>query len=105
MPECLHLTLVFLGQVDANRRRCLEDAAGGVRIGRFSLELDVAGYWRGPRALWLGCSRSPPLLDLVAVLQRTAKACGIAPDERPYVGLHGRSDPQRLMDAPEIVIH
>ncbi len=85
VPENLHLTLVFLGSVDAHRRRCLEAAAAAVRSARFSLEFDVAGYWPRPRVLWFGCSRAPqPLLDLVAALQSGADGCGFAPDRRPY---------------------
>ena len=84
-PGNLHLTLAFLGAVDADRRRCLEAAAGTVRTGRFSLEFDVAGYWAKPRVLWFGCSRPPQaLLDLVASLQSGVRACGFDPDRRPY---------------------
>ncbi len=85
LPENLHLTLVFLGQVDEDQRRCLEAAAGAVKTGRFSLEFDVAGYWPGPRVLWFGCSRPPqPLRDLVAALQRSAGDCGFVSEGRPY---------------------
>lgn len=84
-PENLHLTLAFLGPVDADRRRCLEAAATAVRTGTFNLEFDVAGYWAKPRVLWLGCTRPPQaLLDLVAALQSGVRACGFDPDRRPY---------------------
>jgi len=85
VPENLHLTLGFLGASDEDRRRCLDAAAAAVRIGRFSLEFDVAGYWPRPRVLWFGCSRPPQaLLDLVAALQSGAGSCGFVPDRRPY---------------------
>ena len=87
VPENLHLTLVFLGVVDEDRRHCLEAAAAAaaVRSRRFSLEFDVAGYWPRPRVLWFGCSRPPQaLLDLVAALQSGVGGCGFAADRRPY---------------------
>ena len=85
VPENLHLTLVFLGHVGENRRHCLEAAAAAVRIGKFSLEFDVAGYWPQPRVVWFGCSRPPQaLLDLAAALQSGAGGCGFAADHRPY---------------------
>lgn len=81
----LHLTLVFLGWTNHDRRGCLETAADTIRTGSFSLTFDQVGYWRKPRVLWLGCSEQPAaLLDLVAALQRSASACGFVPETRPY---------------------
>lgn len=83
--ENLHCTLVFLGGVDADRRACVEDAAGRVRADGFQLTLDRFGYFRKPQVAWLGCTAVPPaLLGLVADLSRGCAACGFPPETRPY---------------------
>lgn len=83
--ENLHCTLVFLGNVDAAQRRCLEDAASRVEAQRFVLQFDRFGYFRRPQAAWLGCAFTPPALhELVAGLSHVAEVCGFPPEQRPY---------------------
>lgn len=80
----LHLTLLFAGEVGAERRRCLEQMADAIRLSPFVLRFDRAGYWRRPEVAWFGCSRPPAeLLDLVLALSSGGKGCGIAVDDRP----------------------
>ncbi|MDD4929752.1 MAG: RNA 2',3'-cyclic phosphodiesterase [Gallionella sp.] len=43
--DTLHVTLVFLGDVDAARLEALKLAAAEVRAQRFALDLDEARYW------------------------------------------------------------
>ena len=84
-PGNLHITLNFLGGVNANTRDCLEQAAGEIVIPPFELTLDRFGYWPRPRVVWLGCSETPgPLLDLVSGLNRVGEQCGLEPEQRPY---------------------
>jgi 2'-5' RNA ligase len=55
--EKLHLTLKFLGEVEAGRVEALTRAAGVGGVGKFALSLHEAGAFpaRGnPRVLWLG---------------------------------------------------
>ncbi len=81
----LHLTLVFLGRVENDRRPCLAAAADAAGRGPFDLTFDQAGYWRKPRVFWFGCSRQPAqLTGLVEVLRREALSCGCPSDTRPY---------------------
>lgn len=84
-PEDLHLTLVFLGELDPPARACAEAVAGRVRAARFTLVLDHLGAFPRARVLWCGASRRPqPLLDLVRSLAEGLGACGFRPERRPF---------------------
>lgn len=85
----LHITLVFLGSLDASTQDCAEQAAALVpalvSAEPFTLTLDKLGYWQRPRILWLGAAHCPDvLLDLVSRLGQALQPCKIKPDERPY---------------------
>jgi 2'-5' RNA ligase len=81
----LHLTLAFLGSVDAERQACYERAADGVRGERFELRLDQAGSWRRSGIVWLGTARTPePLQALVRELNSALTLCGYEPERRPF---------------------
>jgi 2'-5' RNA ligase len=82
----LHLTLHFLGDVDA---ALVDDLAG---IGdqapreRFALVLDRLGYWPRPRVLWAGPSETPAaLLALHRALGAGLIARGLRIDRRRFV--------------------
>lgn len=81
----LHITLNFLGMVDADTRDCLEQHAAGIALPPFELTLDRFGYWPRPRVMWLGCSETPDaMLDLVSTLNEVVAGCGLQPERRPY---------------------
>ena len=83
--ENIHITLVFLGNVDEHQQACVEQVADGVQCPIFSLKLDKAGHWPRPRVLWLGCKETPePLKQLVSDLYQGINHCGIQLDSRPY---------------------
>jgi 2'-5' RNA ligase len=83
--EKLHLTLAFLGSVDAARQACYEQAADAIRTGPFTLTLDEAGVWRRSGIVWVGTPRTPaPLLDLVRDLSIGLARCGHEPETRPF---------------------
>lgn len=84
-PQDLHITLVFLGPVQAQRLDCVFDAASQVSFQPFSLRIDQFAYWKGPRILVCGPSfMPPPLSQLVVDLQSALRECGFAPEERRY---------------------
>ena len=84
-PEDLHITLVFLGLVEAERLSCVIDAAERLEGRPFELAIDRLAYWRRPRILWCGPSFVPAeLLDLVSGLQSRLRACGFEPEKRAY---------------------
>lgn len=96
-PQDFHLTLVFLGDLDAERRGCAEEAAGQVRGSPFVLKLDRLGCFPRAGILWCGTSEQPPLLpDLLRALNGGLAACGFRPERRaftPHVTLTRKARP------------
>ncbi|MDP1709129.1 MAG: RNA 2',3'-cyclic phosphodiesterase [Gammaproteobacteria bacterium] len=83
--ENMHITLAFLGHLDAAAQHCAEQAAARLRTAPFNITLNHLGYWPHPRILWLGTSHCPnALLDLVAGLHQTLAPCRLALETRPY---------------------
>lgn len=81
----LHITLAFLGSVDASTQGCLERAADAIAVPSFTLRLDRLGFWRRPRVVWLGTEQAPPeLLALASELKKAMLGCGLEPDTRPF---------------------
>ncbi len=80
----LHITLLFLGSINAERRACALRAADSVSGRVFTLLLDHIGWWRGPRVVWFGASTVPEALtELAGSLHIKVSPCGIALDRRP----------------------
>ena len=85
-PETLHLTLVFLGAVDASRLDELRELAAQVRAEAFALQLDQAGCWRHNRVGWLGAGETPPALAiLLADLEKRLESSLFRFDKRAFV--------------------
>jgi 2'-5' RNA ligase len=85
-PEGLHITLAFLGDVEAARVEALLRVAASVPVRPFDWRLDEAGFWKHNRIGWVGASAvPPPLADLVADLRGALKAGGFAFDGKPFV--------------------
>ena len=84
-PADLHVTLVFLGKVEADEYGCVVEAAEGVEGTSFELSIDRVGYWKRPRILWCGPSHAPAgLTRLFDDLRSRLTACGFSPEKRPY---------------------
>lgn len=82
--ENLHLTLAFLGSVDAKVRACLEQRAEEIRAPSFELVFERFGYFRGG-TWWAGTERAPPpLFTLVDALKAAQAACGLSPENHEY---------------------
>lgn len=85
VPENLHLTLAFPGNVDAETRSCLERAADDIHVPPFAISLDRFGYWKHPKVIWYGPSETPAeLIRLAEELEAAMRGCGLTPDPRPY---------------------
>ncbi|MCC5796685.1 MAG: RNA 2',3'-cyclic phosphodiesterase [Methylophaga sp.] len=81
----LHVTLVFLGQVEADTEARLVELAGHIEISPFSLSFTEAEFWPKPRIICLTATEvAKPLQQLVLALSSIAKDCGVTIEERPY---------------------
>ncbi len=84
-PGNLHITLAFLGDVDADRLGLAQAAADSVSVESFELSLDTLEYWRKPQVLCLTPSAIPvPLMKLAQDLAAGLDARGFVLDQRPY---------------------
>lgn len=80
----LHVTLAFLGPVDAGMLGAVE-ALVLPPAPPFTLVLDRLGLWERAQILWLASSESPPALGaLERGLWDRLEALGFARDPRPY---------------------
>jgi 2'-5' RNA ligase len=84
--EKIHLTLAFLGEIDADRVRDAAAIGARMRSPPLALLFDVAGSFRKARVAWAGCARMPEgLRALQLALEEALRDGGFALDERPYV--------------------
>ena len=84
-PDRLHLTLAFLGSLDADAQACVEAAADSIHCGAFELVMDRLGYFPRARVLWVGTAVPPaPLLELFRALSGALMPCGYRPEARPF---------------------
>ncbi len=83
--ENLHLTLVFVGDVAAERLDELKSVAGTISGSSFELVLDRLGYWRHNRIVSASPLTVPEALrELVGSLEGRLKQAGFEFDQRPY---------------------
>ena len=87
--EHMHLTLVFIGEVDEARRAAIaEQMAHDIDQPAFDLVFGGIGVFppRGaPRVLWLGVSRGSDLaIDLQHRVSARLQAAGVEPERRPF---------------------
>ncbi|NEV63277.1 RNA 2',3'-cyclic phosphodiesterase [Thiorhodococcus minor] len=107
-PADLHLTLVFLGELDAGRVACVEAVAEAVSAPAFELEIDRLGHFTRSRVLWCGPSCTPEVAQtLIGSLQSGLEGCGIAPERRsfrPHLTLARKVSRYQGHALPEVVI-
>jgi 2'-5' RNA ligase len=81
----LHMTLHFLGQVEAERLDALHELGAAVWMRSFSLVLDRIGHFPRPQVLWAGVSTLPDeLAALHARLGEGLRARGFTTEARPF---------------------
>lgn len=84
-PDQLHLTLRFIGEVDAATMARLIAALREVCSPSFTLSLKGIGHFGRPaRVLWVGLCASPELVELHHRISRALAECGLPPEERPF---------------------
>ena len=102
-PEGMHVTLKFIGNVDAGKLAPVREALTGVRS-EAPVEMRVRGMGffpdaRRPRVLWCGIEASANLAPLAAAAERALESLGIPPEERkftPHLTLARVNDSRRL---------
>ncbi len=83
--ENIHLTLRFIGAVDAETEQCLVEAAATIRAEKMQLNLDTLGFWPRPRVAWIAPGQPPAALaELAAKLEALCVACGIEAESRAF---------------------
>ena len=101
-PENLHLTLVFLGNVAADRWPDLVRIAATTPGSRFDLELDHGQFWPRNGIVCLAPRETPPALaELAGTLAARLRETGFPVERRPFrahltLARNGRSDRTRL---------
>jgi 2'-5' RNA ligase len=86
-PENYHLTLRFIGDIDAALARDIAGLLGRVRRRPFELRLDGLSSFGGrkPRALVASVTAVAPLLELQAEHERLLRRLGLEPEGRKYI--------------------
>jgi 2'-5' RNA ligase len=83
--EKLHLTLVFLGEIDERTVRCLTAGAGRVRAAQVDLAMSRIGCWPRAGVAWIAPLEVPdPLVRWQRELVAVAQECGVRPEARPW---------------------
>lgn len=84
-PANLHLTLAFLGNADAGRRACIEQALSAAGGRAFALAFGAVRFHRRRAMVWLEAREVPPALErLVADINRALANCAYAPAARAF---------------------
>uniref|UniRef100_E6QHE9 2',5' RNA ligase n=1 Tax=mine drainage metagenome TaxID=410659 RepID=E6QHE9_9ZZZZ len=98
--ESIHLTLVFLGEVE--KIDPLLEIASKLSANAFEIKVNRTGYWKHNRIAWAGMAECPELAVLVASLQAALSSAGFEFDERnhfPHVTLVRKAEePKALPD-------
>ena len=81
----VHVTLVFLGNVNTASELLIKHNVAGISAEPFMLTFDQLSYWNKPRILCLSCSQPVDEVGkLVATLNIKVESCGLQTDTRPY---------------------
>jgi len=85
-PENLHVTLVFLGNVDTESEKMLKQHVSDIKVEPFVLHFDQLAFWSKPRILCLVTQHyDEQLLMLFNALKSKVEQCGIKIEKRPYM--------------------
>ena len=103
-PENLHVTLKFIGHVDAGKLDAIQAALAEVRVDRqIELRFRGLGFFpngKRPRVFWAGIEASPNLAPLAAEIEARLAKVGISGETRefaPHLTL-ARFDPPGISD-------
>lgn len=84
-PENLHLTLHFIGHVDAQQFNCMQSCAEKVQASAFNLQIQSFGVFKRAQVLWLAAKNNPAALnDVYSKLATELTNCGYIIPERLF---------------------
>lgn len=85
-PENFHITLAFLGQLDASGAEAARQAAAATAGNVFDLVLDRLGFWPEARVVWSAPSAVPAAgHNFANTLRAELRARSIEVDVRPFL--------------------
>lgn len=83
--ETIHLTLAFVGEVDAGRVDALLEIGAALSGTPFDLPLDRVGCWPHNGVAWAGSAQTPsPLSTLVGELRAELRGAGFPVEDRGF---------------------
>jgi 2'-5' RNA ligase len=84
--EDYHITLRFLGGIDARAARDIEETLGDIRRPKVLVRFEELSWFGGdkPRAIVAKVKADPALMDLQAEHERRFRRIGIEPETRKY---------------------
>lgn len=84
-PDNLHVTLVFLGNVDDGAEALIRQGVGNIKVQPFVIRFDNLSYWKKPKILCVSTQHyDPQLFVLVDALNSIVGQCGIKIEKRRY---------------------
>jgi len=85
-PEDYHVTLRFIGDIDARMARDIADTLGEIRRPKAPVRFEQLSWFGGdkPRAIVARVKAEPALMDLQAEQERRLRRIGVEPETRKY---------------------
>ena len=85
-PEDYHITLRFIGDIDARIARDIDETLGDIRRPKAPVRFDELSWFGGdkPRAIVAKVKPEPALMDLQAEQERRLRRIGVEPETRKY---------------------
>ena len=85
-PDNYHITLRFVGDVDAQLARDIAETLGDIQRPKAEVRFDGLSWFGAekPRAIIARVKADPPLMDLQADQERQLRRIGVAPETRKY---------------------
>ncbi|NLZ17399.1 MAG: RNA 2',3'-cyclic phosphodiesterase [Desulfobulbaceae bacterium] len=87
VPEQLHLTLCFIGEIGGSAFLDIREALEEIAAPPFDLKLQGLGLFpprRTPRVLWVGVAPNPALIALQRKVSACVRHCGIKMEKRKF---------------------
>ena len=105
--ETIHLTLAFMGEVEASRIESLLNSARATVGEAHSLPIEQARYWKHNRIVWVGPNETPaPLAALAADLKSVLMGNGFELEQRAFAAhvtlIRKAREPRALPDLPAL---